>query len=211
MKRLLSSCLLGSALAAGALGCSKGGGTSPAAPEPAGPPARWAGTAVFTHLFDTYLPVGTSTQTFNVTVTWVKVENPNPPPPAGGARYVPAHGSVHVSWRQAIDRPRCTMEGDGDYPLTTPNPTASALAQRQTLELGPDGRYQGTLNAVIKMEYLHLCANGPNFTGTTQAEMELDISGQLDGGRMHGAMAPYVLETGVLKSTRLGSWDFTPN
>lgn len=204
MKRLLSLSLLVAAMAAWGTGCAKSG-SSPT-PVPSGPPARWAGTALYTDLFDTN--VGTSTRTFNITVTWAKDPNPNPAPPAGGARYLAA-GGVHVSWRQRVDIGRCTMEGDGDYPLPAADPTADPPSQ--TLVLGPDGHYQGALHAMINLGFLQLCADGPSFSGTEPVELRLDIAGNLDGARMHGDMPPRVLTTESLSSRLTGSWDFTAN
>jgi hypothetical protein len=206
MKRLLTLCLLVAAMALGGTGCAKSGSSSSPTPVPSGPPERWTGTALYTHLFDTN--VSTSTQTFSITVTWAKDPNPNPAPPAGGARYL-ATGAVHVSWRQRVDIGRCTMAGDGDYPLPAANPTADP--ESQILVLGPDGHYQGALHAMINLGFLQLCANGPNFSDTERVELRLDIAGNLDGGRMHGEMPPAVLTTESLTSRRTGSWDFTAN
>ena len=207
MKDLFRVCLLGTAMAVWCTGCAAGGksSTSPD-PVPSGPPDRFTGTAVYVYQFDTN--ISTSTQTFNFTGTWVKVANPSPAPPAGTTRYV-AQGGVHVSWRQRVDVGRCTMEGDGDYPLPTPDPNAFPVPQ--TLDVGSDGRYQGRLGGVLHLGFLQICATSPSFSGSEPVEMRLDMAGTVDGKRMHGDMPPAVLDTGSLTAKGTGSWDFTAN
>lgn len=88
MKRLLTRCLLGVAVAAGGTACVKDVGTSPD-PVPSGPATRWTGTTRFSYeLVSSGGPVETSsTDRFDVVnITWVKDPNPNPAPPPGGAR-----------------------------------------------------------------------------------------------------------------------------
>ena len=205
MKRLTAG-LLGLALAAWGTACTtaKGTGTEPD-PVPAGPPARFAGTALFTD--DVTATTGNWTHRFEVEVTWVKVENPNPAPPAGTTRYVPS-GRVHAIMRSYTDTGRCTVDRDGQFPITT-----TAVPQEpddQRLDLGSDGRYQGKLYGSWRLDYVQFCSNAA-FQSTTTLYMSLDIAGALNGGRMQGDMQPKVLTIPTLTSTRTGSWNFASN
>lgn len=206
MKRMMSG-LLGLALAAWGTACttSKGTATAPD-PVPTGPPVRFAGTALFTE--DVDATTGNWTNRFEVEATWVKVENPNPAPPAGTTRYIPS-GRVHVIMRSYSDPGRCTIDREGDFPVS---PTAtSLLPDEQRLELGPDGRYQGKLYGSWRLDHVQVCRDGSAYQSSTMLYMSLDITGALDGGRMQGSMQPRVLNGSSLTSTRTGSWNFTSN
>lgn len=214
MKRLLTPCVLGVAVAAGGTACVKGVGTSPD-PVPSGPAARWTGTARFAYELVSSDDYGdsSSTRSFDVVnITWVKDPNPSPAPPAGGARYVVESGAVHVSWRNTVAGRgyRCTGSGDGDFPLPIANPPNP---DRQGLELGPDGRYQGTLYASFQVTVLVLCQGLESYITTKSAGLELDITGTLDGGRMRGDMTQISKPEGhaITTHTKKGSWDFAPN
>lgn len=204
MKRLTPG-LLGIALAAWGTACTTAKGTTEPDPVPPGPPVRFAGTALFTENVEA--TTGNWTNRFEVEVTWVKVENPSPAPPAGTTRYVPS-GRVHAFMRSYTDIGRCTVDRDGQFPVT---PTAVApLPDEQRLDLGPDGRYQGKLYGSWQLDYVQICRNGA-FQSSATLYMSLDIAGALDGGRMQGDMQPRVLSNSTLTSTRTGSWNFTSN
>lgn len=204
MKRLTPG-LLGIALAAWGTACTTAKGTTEPDPVPSGPPVRFAGTALFTENVEA--TTGNWTNRFEVEVTWVKVENPSPAPPAGTTRYVPS-GRVHAFMRSYTDIGRCTVDRDGQFPVT---PTAVApLPDEQRLDLGPDGRYQGKLYGSWRLDYVQICRNGA-FQSSATLYMSLDIAGALDGGRMQGDMQPRVLSNSTLTSTRTGSWNFTSN
>jgi hypothetical protein len=174
---------------------------------PPGPPVRWAGTALFTE--DVQATTGDWTHRFEVEVTWVKVENPSPAPPAGTTRYVPS-GRVHVFMRSYTDTGRCTVDRDGEFPIT---PTAVPQPpEDQRLDIGPDGRYQGRLYGSWSLDYLQYCRSlDVTFQRSSTLYLSLDIQGALDGGRMHGDMPPKVMTIPTLTSTRTGSWNFTSN
>lgn len=204
MKRLTPG-LLGLALAAWGTACTTPTkGTEPD-PVPAGPPTRWAGTAIFKE--DVQATTGNWTNRFEVEVTWVKVENPSPAPPAGTTRYVPS-GRVHAFMQSYTDIGRCTIDRDGEFPVT-PN-AVPQLPDEQQLDLGPDGRYQGKLYGSWQLDYVQFCRDAA-FESRTTLYMSLDIAGALDGGRMHGDMQPKVLTIPTLTSTRTGSWTFASN
>lgn len=207
MKRLTPG-LLGLALAAWGTACTtpKRTGTEPD-PVPSGPPVRWAGTAIFKE--DVQATTGNWTNRFEVEVTWVKVENPNPPPPAGTTRYVPS-GRVHVFMQSYTDIGRCTVDHDGQFPITST--AAPQQPEDQRLDVGPDGRYQGKLYGSWRLDYLQYCRSLDRaFQDTATLYMSLDIAGALDGGRMQGDMPPKVLTIPTLTSTRTGSWTFASN
>jgi hypothetical protein len=217
MKRLLSIYLLGVAVAACGTACGKsGGGTSPD-PAPSGPPTRWSGTARFTRdlVADGPSLSVTSSTTWDVevlNVTWVKVANPNPAPPAGGARYVVESGALRASLLSAVDfgrGRRCTSVASGDFPVPTDAPSESASGS--VLELGPDGQYQGQLSGSVSLDHVQECTHIPSFLQRTAFDIALDINGAVAGGRIRGEMAPQVIRTETLTSTRRGSWDFTAN
>lgn len=217
MKRLLSIYLLGIAVAACGMACVKGGGGTSPDPVPSGPPTRWSGTARFTRdvVADSPSSSITSSASWDVevlNVTWVKVTNPNPAPPAGGARYVVESGALRASYRDAVDfgrGRRCTSVASGDFPVPTDAPSESA--EGSVLELGPDGQYQGQLYGSVSLDYVQHCTHTPSFLNRTTFDIALDINGALEGGRMRGDMAPQVIRTEALTSTRTGSWDFAAN
>lgn len=207
MKRLTAG-LLGLALAAWGTGCTTPTrGTEPD-PVPSGPPVRWTGSALFTE--DVVSITGDWTHRFELEVTWVKVENPTPAPPPGTTRYVPS-GRVHAILRSYTDAGRCTVDHDGQFPIASTARTQDPEDQR--LELGPDGRYQGRLYGSWRLDYLQYCRSiDRTFQNTATLDMDLDIAGVLDGGRMQGDMEPKVLTIPTtLTSTRRGSWNFASN
>lgn len=217
MNRRLSLYLLGLVVAASGTACVKGaGGTSPD-PVPSGPPARWSGTARFTRDLVADSPnVSVSSSSLwtvdVVNVTWVRDANPNPAPPSGGARYLVESGALHVSFRDDTDfgrGKRCSIDSRGEFPLPTDPPSPSG--DGSVLELRADGGYEGRLYGSVGLEYLQVCTDGLAFRNRTTVHFELDINGALEGGRMRGEMAPRVLTTEVLTSTRAGAWDFTAN
>jgi hypothetical protein len=207
MKRLTLR-LLGIALAAWSTACTTGTGTAPdPVPASSGPPVRWAGRAIFNE--DALHDSGNWTNRFEVQVEWVKVENPSPAPPPGTTRYVPS-GSVHVFMRSYSDIGRCTVDREGQFPVSPP--AVAQLPDEQRLDLGADGRYQGKLYGSWVLDYLQICRDGLVFQSRTTLYMSLDIAGALDGGRMRGDMQPKVITVPpTLTTTRTGSWEFTSN
>lgn len=207
MKRL-GACLFAIALGWGsACTTSSGTGTTTPDPVPAGPPARWVGSALFTE--DATHNLGSWNNRFEVQVTWVKVDNPNPAPPAGTTRYVPS-GGVHVVMTSFSDVGRCEVNQPGDFPISPP--ASSLLPDEVRLDVGSDGRYQGKLYGAWPMDYLQICRDGTAFQSRTVMHMSLDISGALDGGRLRGDMTPKVTTVPPsLVVTSTGRWDFASN
>lgn len=207
MKRMTHG-LLAVVLALSGTACKTRTGTEPDPPPPSGPPVRWSGSAVFNEAVEAN--TGSWTNRFEVEVTWVKVENPSPAPPPGTTRYVPS-GRVHAIMHSYTDIGRCTVDRDGEFPVS-PNATA-LLSDEQQLDVGSDGRYQGKLYGSWRLDYLQYCRSlDVTFQNTATLYMSLDIAGTLDGGRMQGAMTPKVLTIeSSLTSTSTGSWSFASN
>lgn len=208
MKRLTAG-LLTIALASWGPACTSTTGTAPdpVPAGPSGPPVRWTGTASFTE--DVQSITGSSKNRFEIEVTWVKAENPSPAPPAGTTRYVPS-GRVHVFMQSYTDAGRCEVDRDGEFPIEVT--VAPRLPDEQSLDLGPDGRYQGKLYGSWSLDYLQYCRSlDVTFQNRATLYLSLDIQGALEGSRMQGNMPPRVLTIPTLTSTRTGSWSFASN
>jgi hypothetical protein len=186
---------------------TKDGPTAPDAPTPAGPPARWTGTATFTD--ETRYDNGGAKDHFDLEVTWVKVESPSPAPPAGTTRYVP-QGRARARIQSHVDLGgTCTVDREAEFPIATTD--ERLLPDEQALDVASDGQYHGKLYGAWVLEYVQFCRDRA-FAKRSLVRMSLDIRGTLDGGRMHGTMPARVVEIPAsLTSTSTGTWSFTAN
>jgi hypothetical protein len=203
-----SRCLVGILLSVWGTGCvTKGGPTAPDPPTTAPPPTRWTGTATFVD--ETQYENGSAKDRFEIEVTWVKAENPSPAPPAGTTRYVP-QGRARAFIQSNIDLGgTCTVDREADFPIAVTD--EPLLPDQQALDLGADGRYRGKLYGAWLLDYVQFCRDRA-FSKRSMVRMELDISGTLDAGRLHGSMPPRVVTIpSSLTSTSTGSWSFSAN
>jgi hypothetical protein len=203
MKRV-RACLLGILLSVSGTGCvTKEGATTPD-PVPAGPPARWTGTATFTE--ETEYDNGAAKRHFELEVTWVKAENPSPAPPPGTTRYVPS-GRVRARIQSYVDLGgTCTVDREGEFPIAVTDERLDP--EDQFLDLGADGQYQGTLRGGWLLDYVQFCPDRA-FPQRSMIHIWLDIRGTRDGVRMQGNMPPRVNSNSALTSTSTGSWNFS--
>ena len=150
---------------------------------------------------------GFTTTSFEGTVTWQKVENPDPavaPVLAGTVLYTISGGLLHVAVRKV--GVICSEEGAVDVALG-PNAPLN-LFRESYIYVGQDGQYAGDLYAFdVPVAIAFSCSTGEIGSDHYEVRVSLSIKGRVTAaGRIQGEMVP---ET-VLGSTTTGSWDFAP-